>query len=142
MATSEEAETPQQQHSRCSNRRLSVCLPCVTDVSNCLLGVCYFHMNTLQKIMTLIARKTDLICKIERRERERERERVSTRSARGGRRPRLQREGNNGYSSRPDDITINRDNGHYFHCLGFSPILILILIPIHSFLFCAKMYIR
>ena len=32
-------------------------------------------MNTLQKIMTLIARKTDLIYKIERRERERERER-------------------------------------------------------------------
>ena len=66
MATSEEAETPQQQHSRCSNRRLSVCLPCVTDVSNCLLGVCHFHMNTFQKIMTLIARKTDLIYKIER----------------------------------------------------------------------------
>ena len=55
-----------QQHSRCSNRRLSVCLPCVTDVSNCLLGVRYFHMNTFQKIMTLIARKTDLIYKIER----------------------------------------------------------------------------
>eukprot|EP01046_Picozoa_sp_COSAG06_P038989 COSAG06_NODE_4555_length_4151_cov_8.091807_3_plen_32_part_00 len=31
MATSEEAETPRQQHSRCSNRRLSVYLPCVTE---------------------------------------------------------------------------------------------------------------
>ena len=40
------------------------------------------------------------------RERERERERVSTRSARGGRRPRLQREGNNGYSSRPGRLTV------------------------------------
>ena len=44
--------------------------------------------------------------RVRERERERERERVSTRSARGGRRPRLQREGNNGYSSRPDRLIV------------------------------------
>ena len=38
-----------------------VCLSCVTDVSNCLLGVCFFHMNTIQQLTTLTARKTDLI---------------------------------------------------------------------------------
>ena len=38
-----------------------VCLSCVTDVSNCLLGVCFFQMNTIQQLMTLIARKTDLV---------------------------------------------------------------------------------
>ena len=37
--------------------------------------------------------------------REREKE-VSTRSARGGRRPRQQRKGNNGYSSRPDRVIV------------------------------------
>ena len=40
------------------------------------------------------------------RGRTRERERVSTRSARGGRRPRQQREGNNGHSSRPGRVIV------------------------------------
>eukprot|EP01046_Picozoa_sp_COSAG06_P030467 COSAG06_NODE_2894_length_6125_cov_53.442748_6_plen_397_part_00 len=57
-----------------------------------------------------LSRKTDLIYKIER-------------SARGGRRPRLQREGNNGYSSRPDRLIV-----------PVCVIVYILKIPIHSFI--------
>ena len=46
----------------CPSCRLStVCLSCVSDVSNSLLGVCYYPKNTIQQLMALSARKTDLI---------------------------------------------------------------------------------
>jgi hypothetical protein len=61
MATSEEAEESIHYDSNTAAVLTDVCLSCVTDVSNCLLGVCFFHMNTIQQLMTLITRKTDLI---------------------------------------------------------------------------------
>ena len=66
MATSEEAETPRQQHSRCSNRRLSVCLSCVTDDSNCLLGVMFLSYEHNSENYDIDCKKNGLYIKIER----------------------------------------------------------------------------
>ena len=66
MATSEEAETPRQQHSSCPNRRLSVCLSCVTDVSNCLLGVMFLSYEHNSENNDIDSKKNGLYIKIER----------------------------------------------------------------------------
>jgi hypothetical protein len=63
MATSEEAEESDHYATMLTiSPVLTVaCLSFVTDVTNCLLGVCLFHMNTIHQLTTLSARKTDLI---------------------------------------------------------------------------------
>jgi hypothetical protein len=107
---------------RCRLARTSTCLSCATDATNCLMGVCFFHMNAIYPTLTMSARKRTLYKK---NDKMREEER---RSARGGRRPRQQREGNDGYSSSQIELW-------YQFCNSFCNFE---KTPIHSFASCTS----